>query len=133
MISSFPFHSSILHGVGLLETEMLTIMKWTQKHTLLKLLCLTLKLFWHEFHLSLIMTTTATITLHLKTDALMQRKFWCLKRKMKHWFLIRKFVSFSVKREWQRTSGTILDQNENSLTWNERNDVVFACKLQCHV
>ena len=73
--------------LGSWKQEMLTIMKWTQKDTVLKLLlCLTLKLFWRDFHLSLIMTTTATITLHLKTDALMQRKFWCLKRKMKHWF-----------------------------------------------
>ena len=114
------------------KTEMLTIMKWTQKDTVLKLLCLTLKLFRRDFHLSLIMTTTATITLHLKTDALMQRKFWCLKRN-ETLLLIREFVCFSVKREWQRMSGTILDQNENSLTWNERNDVAFACKLQCHV
>ena len=118
---------------GSWKTEMLTIMKWTQKHTVLKLLCLTLKLFWHDFHLSLIMTTTATITLHLKTDALIHRKFWCLKRKMKHWFLIRKFVSFSVKREWQRTSGTILDQVENSATWKYRSDAAFACGLQCYI
>ena len=112
------------------KPEILTIMKWTQKESVLKILCLTLKLFSRDFHVS--STTIATFTLDLQV-VLCNVSFGVWKENQ-NTELIREIVRFSVKQEWQRTSGTILIvQVENSSTWNDRYEEAFACELQVYV
>ena len=87
----FIFFFSLIDFTSIqsLGRQKLTIMKWTQKDTVLKLLGLTLKSIWPDFtqpdfHLRFIMAINA-ITLHLKRGGRMQCKNCRLKRKLKHW------------------------------------------------